>query len=36
MAQKGYKANEAYPVDMFPMTEHCEVVVKLAKTKGIK
>ena len=36
MAQKGYKANEAYPVDMFPMTEHVETVVKLTKTKRMK
>lgn len=31
--KKGYKAQEAWAVDMFPMTEHCESVVKLTRIK---
>lgn len=27
----GYKVEKAVPVDMFPCTEHCEMVVKLAR-----
>lgn len=31
--KKGYKAQEAWAVDMFPMTGHCESVVKLTRIK---
>lgn len=31
--KKGYKAQEAWAVDMFPMTGHCESVVKLTCIK---
>lgn len=31
LTKKGYKMEEATPVDMFPMTNHCEVVVSLSK-----
>ena len=31
--KKGYKAQEAWEVDMFPMTGHCESVVKLTRIK---
>lgn len=31
MEKKGYKSLEAYPVDMFPMTEHVETVIALSK-----
>ncbi len=30
-AQKGYKVKKIQPVDMFPMTEHCECVALLEK-----
>ena len=29
--KKGYKALEAQPVDLFPFTEHCEVVVSMCR-----
>lgn len=32
--KKGYKASEVWPVDMFPHTDHVEVVVMLSRTKG--
>lgn len=35
-AQKGYKAKEVWPVDMFPQTEHIETVVLLSKLKSTK
>lgn len=31
LIKKGYEAKKAIPVDQFPMTEHCEVIVKLEK-----
>ncbi len=31
--KKGYRAQEAWPVDMFPMTYHCEVVCSLDRVK---
>lgn len=31
--KKGYKAQKAWAVDMFPMTGHCESVVKLTRIK---
>lgn len=31
--KKGYKAREAWPVDLFPWTGHCEVCVKLEKIR---
>lgn len=31
LMQKGYRAEEAWPVDMFPMTEHVEVVCMLSR-----
>ena len=34
LTQKGYKVKKAVPVDMFPMTEHCEVVCCLVPTRG--
>ena len=29
--RKAYKVEKIQPVDMFPRTQHCEVVVKLAR-----
>ena len=29
-----YKVEKIQPVDMFPRTQHCEVVVKLKRTKA--
>ena len=34
LEKKGYKAEVAYPVDMFPMTEHVETVVALHRTNS--
>ena len=31
--KKGYQATEAWAVDMFPMTSHCEAVVTLERRK---
>lgn len=31
LEKKGYKANEIWPVDMFPHTEHVETVVKMSR-----
>lgn len=31
LTKKGYKVEEATPVDMFPMTSHCEMVCLLSK-----
>ena len=33
LEKKGYKANEIWPVDMFPHTEHCEVVTLLQRVE---
>ncbi len=32
--RKNYKVEKIQPVDMFPRTQHCEVVVKLKRTKA--
>ncbi len=34
--KQGYQATEAWPVDMFGWTEHCETVVLLSKLKSTK
>jgi 23S rRNA (uracil1939-C5)-methyltransferase len=31
LTENGYEVREVQPVDMFPWTEHCEVIVKLEK-----
>ena len=31
--KKGYKVKEAWPVDMFPWTGHCEVVTLLQRSE---
>jgi 23S rRNA (uracil1939-C5)-methyltransferase len=33
LVKKGYEAKEAIPVDMFPGTEHVEVVTLLARSE---
>ena len=33
LVKKGYKVEEATPYDMFPMTNHTEVVVALVRVK---
>ena len=34
LTQKGYKVKKVVPVDMFPMTEHCETVVLLRRKQA--
>ena len=36
LEKKGYKAKGVWPVDMFPFTEHTEVVCLLSKLKAEK
>jgi 23S rRNA (uracil1939-C5)-methyltransferase len=36
LAEKGYRVQEVQPVDMFPHTVHCEVVVKLERVNYTK